>query len=330
MNVVSSKIYYKIANYALEEGLSKGLLQKHQPVLNEYKSKLFFPISLLFDVYELGHQYLESGFGIRVGANMLPEDYGTLGLSWKTSWRARDVFERTIRFNILITDVKGFEAKDKGEFTIITLNRSILRLGHQLSNEATLAVCVKMIREITQKTINPIEVSFLHKAPNNTSHYTNFFNCDVNFSQKENSILFLTKDLDIPTAKADKSISAFLLERLEEEKKGVEKLPNIFISDITSLVKDALSSGIPSIQNISELLAMSSRTLTRRLSNSGFTFRDIIKSTQLELAKEMLKDPSKSIGEIAFLTGFSEQSAFNRAFKKWTNQNPSDFRKNHL
>ena len=226
MNLVSSKIYNKISSFAIEEGLSPELLFKHQPILEEYKFKLFVPLPILFDVYELAHKHLESGFGIRAGANMLPEDYGTLGLSWKTSWRVRDVFERTIRFNILITSVKGFEAKDKDEFTIVTLNRPILRIGHQLSNEATLAVCVKIMREITQKTINPIEVSFVHKAPNSILHYTNFFNCDVNFSQKENSILFLTKDLDIPTAKADKSISAFLLERLEEEKKGVEKEGN--------------------------------------------------------------------------------------------------------
>lgn len=330
MNIVSFKIYNKVANLALAEGLSSDLLKNHQSFITNDNFKPFVPLDLLLEVYELGHKHLESGFAIRVGANMLPEDYGTLGLSWKTSWRVRDIFQRTIRFNILITNVKGFQALDKGDYTTVTLNRPILRLGHQLSNEATLALSVQIIREIAQKKINPIKVSFIHKAPEITSIYTDFFNCNVNFSQKDNSILFLTKDLDVPTAKADKSISAFLLERLEEEKKGIEKQSNKFISDISSLVKDALSSGIPSIQNISELLAMSSRTLTRRLSDSGVTFRDIIKNTQLELAKEMLIDPSKSIGEIAFLTGFSEQSAFNRAFKKWTSQNPSEFRKNHL
>jgi AraC-like DNA-binding protein len=329
MNVVSVRIYNKIYNLAIKEGLSIDLLAHHKAVLDEYATKFFVPLSLLLDIYELGHRYLKSGFGIRVGENMLPEDYGTLGLSWKTSWRAKDVFERTIRFNILITNVRGFQAESKDDFTTVTLNRPILRLGHELSNEATIAVCVKMMRVITQKTINPIKVSFVHKKPDNISNYESFFNCDVNFSQQVNSLLFLTKDLDIPSAKADKSISAFLLERLEEEKKGVEKQTNKLIIDITNLIKDSLSSGIPSIKNISELLAMSSRTFTRRLSDAGITYRDLIKTTQLDLAKEILEDPSKSIGEIAFLTGFSEQSAFNRAFKKWTNQTPSEFRKNN-
>lgn len=327
MNVVSTKIYKKISNLAIEEGLSSDLLAHHKTILDEYKSSLFVPFTLLLDVYELGNQYLESGFEIRVGKNMSPEDYGTLGLSWKTSLKARDIFERTIRFNILITDVGGFQVENKEDLTIVSVNRPTTRLGHILSNATTLTVCVKMIREITQKEINPKKVSFVHKEPESNSNYSNFFNCEVNFSDRTNSIHFLTKDLDIPTAKADKSISAFLLERLEEEKKGVEKQANKLIIDITNLITDSLSSGIPSIKSISELLAMSSRTFTRRLSEAGITYRDLIKTTQLNLAKEILRDSSKSIGEIAFLTGFSEQSAFNRAFKKWTNQTPSEFRK---
>jgi len=95
------------------------------------------------------------------------------------------------------------------------------------------------------------------------------------------------------------------------------------------LIKDALPTGIPSIHYISNLTAMSNRTLTRRLSEAGVTYRDLVKKTQEKVAKEMLRNNMESIGEIAFLTGFSEQSAFNRAFKKWTDLTPSEFRKNN-
>ena len=71
---------------------------------------------------------------------------------------------------------------------------------------------------------------------------------------------------------------------------------------------------------------MSNRTLTRRLAENGLTFRDLIKNTQLDLAKELLKIPGRNMAEIAFETGFSEQSAFNRAFKRWTNTSPIKFR----
>jgi AraC-like DNA-binding protein len=103
---------------------------------------------------------------------------------------------------------------------------------------------------------------------------------------------------------------------LTKKQKGIKIPGNKIIHDVEALIKDALPTGIPSIHLIADLTAMSNRTLTRRLSKAGVTYRDLIKKTQETIAKDMLRNTSQSIGEIAFLTGFSEQSAFNRAFKK--------------
>ena len=73
-------------------------------------------------------------------------------------------------------------------------------------------------------------------------------------------------------------------------------------------------------------MGMSSRTLTRRLSDSGFTFRGLVRQTQEEMAKGLLSNTSDTVSEIAFQTGFSEQSAFSRAFKQWTGQSPLEYR----
>jgi AraC-like DNA-binding protein len=135
-------------------------------------------------------------------------------------------------------------------------------------------------------------------------------------------------DLETRTAKADTSINKFLLERVEEETKGIEISAIKVAADVEQLIRDALPSGIPSIMQIGAHMSMSSRTLTRRLAESGITFRDLIKQTQEKIAKDLLKNSSSTIGEIAFQTGFSEQSAFNRAFKRWTGISPTSYRKN--
>ncbi|NQZ78697.1 MAG: helix-turn-helix transcriptional regulator, partial [Ekhidna sp.] len=75
-------------------------------------------------------------------------------------------------------------------------------------------------------------------------------------------------------------------------------------------------------------VGMSNRTLTRRLSEAGVSYRDIIKKSQEDVSKNLLRNSDSSIAEIAFTTGFSEQSAFNRAFKRWTGISPVEFRKN--
>jgi AraC-like DNA-binding protein len=99
------------------------------------------------------------------------------------------------------------------------------------------------------------------------------------------------------------------------------------VVDVENLIKDALPSGIPGIDQIGQLMGMSKRTLTRRLSENGLTYRDLIKKTQEEVSKDLLKNSDESIAEIAFETGFSEQSAFSRAFKNWTGFSPADFRR---
>ena len=149
------------------------------------------------------------------------------------------------------------------------------------------------------------------------------------FNQSQNYIAYKTVDLEMRTAKADASINKFLVERVEEETKGINVSPNKIIADVGKLIKDALPSGIPSIDRVSEHLGMSSRTLNRRLSQSQTTFRQLIQQTQQEISQNLLTNSPSSVGEIAFQTGFSEQSAFNRAFKRWTGYSPLEFRKNH-
>lgn len=77
---------------------------------------------------------------------------------------------------------------------------------------------------------------------------------------------------------------------------------------------------------VGQHMGMSSRTLTRRLSESGLSFRELVRNTQEKVAHELLPNTAHSIGEIAFQTGFSEQSAFSRAFKRWTGQSPMAYR----
>jgi len=74
---------------------------------------------------------------------------------------------------------------------------------------------------------------------------------------------------------------------------------------------------------------MGERTLRRRLRQEGVTFRGVLDATRAELAQSCLRDHRVTIAEVAFLLGFSEPSAFLRAFKRWTGRTPAAFRATH-
>lgn len=91
-----------------------------------------------------------------------------------------------------------------------------------------------------------------------------------------------------------------------------------------------LSEGLPKMDEIARRLGMSVRSLHRRLAKDGMTFQNLTETTRRELAEGLLRDERSSLSEIAFLTGFSEQSSFNRAFKRWVGHTPATYRKEKL
>jgi AraC-like DNA-binding protein len=327
MSYFSINLYKKILNCALAEGMPRKDLEDLSVSLEEAENLKFVTADEHLKAHELLDEKLKSGFAIRVGQQMNIDDYGVLGLSWRTCSKVREIFERSERYFKLLSNTYNWEVKDGEVISHIILNRNDNRRGMQLSSEASLSATVVVVKAMSEKNIMPVKVSFKHKPPKDITSHKEAFNCPISFNQPQYSISYKTEDLNLRTAKADASINSYLLQQVDEKTKGIKIPSTKFIRDVESLIKDALPTGIPSIHHIADLTAMSNRTLTRRLSEAGVTYRDLIKKTQESIAKNLLSNTSQSIGEIAFLTGFSEQSAFNRAFKKWTDKTPSEFRK---
>jgi AraC-like DNA-binding protein len=327
MKYISISLYRKMIHHALSEGMTPEDFADLPISLAAMEDIQAVPADLFFELHERLDQHLGPGFSVRVGQQMKMDDYGVLGLSWKTCSKAGEIFERCERYFHLLSNTYVFKVEKEGERSRIHLFRNAHRRGVALSNEATFSATVVVLQAMTQTDIAPLSISFQHGAPTDLTSYHLAFRCPVLFDQAHNFMTYQAADLETRTAKADTSINRFLVERVEEATRGIEVSSLKIVSDAESLIKDALPSGIPSIAHIGAHMGMSSRTLTRRLSESGITFRDLIRQTQEKIAKDLLRNSSSSVGEIAFQTGFSEQSAFNRAFKRWTGQSPTTFKK---
>ncbi|MCR9290756.1 MAG: AraC family transcriptional regulator [Bacteroidetes bacterium] len=303
-------------DHALSEGMTLEDFKDLPISIKSMKNIQAVPADIFFELHEMLEQILGSGFSVRIGQQMKMDDYGVLGLSWKTCSKAGEIFERCERYFQLLSNTYVFKVEKEGKTSKIHLFRDAYRRGVELSNEATFSATIVVLKAMTETDIAPLSIYFKHGPPMDLQTYQEGFQCPVHSIQVHNFMEYKTTDLETRTAKADISINKFLLERVEEETKGIEVSPIKIASDVENLIKDALPSGIPSIIEIGKHMGMSSRTLTRRLSDNGITFRELIKRTQEKSSKELLKNSSISVGEIAFQTGFSEQSAFNRAFKR--------------
>ncbi len=326
MPFVNASIYKKAKQLAQSEGLSDSIFIDHNSYPEIKSEATYIPIDLLYDVYEAATENLRPGFSVRQGIQLNSGDYGTLGLSWRTCWKAIEILERIERFILLITDQGSVKIEESGGITNLMIVRDPHRVGLEIANEVSFVMITQVLNEVTGKKILPVLVTHKH-GERSAREFQAYYQCEVEFNAPHYSIQFRTQDIDVHTIKADKSINRFLVERMQEEMQGIHANADKLLREVHQRIEEALPGGIPSLIQVSEYLGMSARTLKRRLADKGLTFREYVQKIQRDVSIDLIRNTSQSMAEIAFQTGFSEQSAFNRAFKRWTNQSPIEFRK---
>tara|TARA_R110000850_G_scaffold49695_7_gene122444 strand:- start:17624 stop:18634 length:1011 start_codon:yes stop_codon:yes gene_type:complete len=266
---------------------------------------------------------------IRAYAELIQtDDLGVLGLAIKTAPTLRASLQRVERYYRLVTDTAVFHLDETGDpafFAIVgqTADHPVLAFR----NETALAGFSVNMRRIVGNEL-PFEfVSFRHACRSDADRYAEHFGCPVRFDANRDAIAFDPATLSLPNRLGDPAVSDFLTAHLETEISSIADTPSL-ANTLVRRLTPALSNGLPQTAQIAREIGLSERTLYRRLADEGLTFRDVLGQAQSALAQELLRDGDASIAEIAFLTGFSEQSTFSRAFKRWVGQAPAQFRQN--
>lgn len=264
---------------------------------------------------------------VRTGASMRLDEYGALGLAFKAATTLRASYARVERYARLWTSVVEYELRPVAEGSLFILHRAgERRLGMRLSNEATLASAVSIARQVCPVPLAPVEVLVRHPAPRSTAAHEDWFGCPVRFGAELDAIRYTDEMLARPNILGDEGISQYLTTHLDAELSEITRQPAL-VSEAKAAIAQALSEGAPKMAGIARGLGLSARSFHRRLSEHGMSFQALTEETRRDLAVGLLRDESHSLAEIAFLTGFSEQSAFTRAFKRWVGTTPATYRK---
>lgn len=263
---------------------------------------------------------------LRVGGSMRCDEYGAFGLAFKTAPDLRGSYARAQRYGLVLTSVSTYELREeRGQYFMLLHRTGRRRLGLRVSNEQTIAAIAAISREVSRGPFVPREVWFMHGPPEDTSAHEAYFGCPVRFSRDRDALLLDAETLDMPNKLGDESVARFLDSHLDAE---LAELPagQDLAQRVQTQVAESLSEGVPGITDVASALGMSGRTLQRRLARDGHTFQQLLTAARRELAFRLLSRSTYSLVEIAFLTGFSEQSAFTRAFKGWAGQTPRSYR----
>ncbi len=188
------------------------------------------------------------------------------------------------------------------------------------------AALVSRIRMRIQPDLSVLRVELRQSEPESSSAYTQLFRAPVHFGATADRLCFSDDGWRAPTVDADEAL-AHLLE--DHARILAQRMPRE-ASGFRAEVQRAIAAALPearSAADVARALHVSVRTLQRKLVATGTTFREVSEAVAGQLAAEYLTDPSVSISEVAFLLGFSDQSSFHRAFRRWTGESPGRWRR---
>lgn len=193
--------------------------------------------------------------------------------------------------------------------------------------ESAMALVLQILRRLVGPAFRPRRVLFSHPRPASTELHARVFGAPVEFGAPiDGALVFDASELERPIAGADRRLLP-IVERHLDQILGAAKNDDAFLRDVRAMVARTVCDGHPSLSAVAKRVGQSPRTLQRRLGERGLVWKQLVEDVRRELALRYLEDGRTPLPEIAFLLGYSEQSAFQRAFRRWTATTPLAFRR---
>ncbi len=268
----------------------------------------------------------EPALGVKIGACVQPQDSGVMGymvMYCKTVGEALLHFQR---YQGLIHNYSQVNIQAKPNSLVLSWDLE-QGVSTQLSDEVFLSGLMTFIQTVTDRPdLVPAAIDFIHRVPFDPACYESLLGCPVRFGCEQVAVEIPLDALSVPI----NSHNPYLLSLLEKQAEALVDSDNQdeFLNQLQKILVEAISQGEATLAMIARRLNVSTRTLHRRLEERGLNFQKMLQKTRRQLAQHYLSDLSLSLNEIAFLLGYSEQSAFNRAFRHWFSMPPKQYRDN--
>jgi AraC-like DNA-binding protein len=189
--------------------------------------------------------------------------------------------------------------------------------------EFGMAALLKGLRAIAGRNIHPTQVSFAHVRSSGAREFERFYGCPVEFGASSDLFEFSNDALAIPLLTADRKLLTVLEPFCNMAAKERDSPAGTLRAAVENEVEKLLPHGKAKAQTVAKTLALSLRTLSRRLADEGTTYAGVVDDLRRTLALQYLKEPSMSVSQIAWLLGYEGSTSFNHAFRRWTGRSPS-------
>jgi len=269
-----------------------------------------------------------AGLGLEIGASSTLSDMGPEGINQLAARTVRDAlvgnYANRYIFHLLVN--WKMEISEQRVVHRVSCDETDERLRIFLLERALSALQVHG-EQLIGPEIAPVKLCLDYKAPVNFQRYKEIFRCPVLFGQDYTEMAYDSHFLDTPIQTYDPQVGD-ALQPLRDSMR--EKLSSR--GDILSEVRLALrrtQGEFPGLEGVADGLAMSSRTLRRKLGEHDVSFQQLLDEERRRVAEDYLVTSSMTIQQIAEQCGFNDAQNFSQAFKRWSGVSPTEYRSSH-
>lgn len=273
----------------------------------------------------------DPNIGLKAGQFVTPTTFSALGIALWSSCSLKDLLVCWCRYLHVFSTAADIQLIETDSELIMTcgLNTAPDRgEAHLCAIDATISALMHLCRQHYGKPITPLATAFMRPRPDDISPYQELFGLNLSFEQPKLVVRFDRHQAEQPIAGGNPTL-AKATEQLVAEYLHKLKSPS-FLNEVQQVLFEMWPRGEAKLDIVASKLHVSPRTLHRKLEDAGTNFRQQQEVTRHQLALKFINQPHLSISEIGFLLGFSSNSNFSRAFKRWTQQTPHAYRESRV
>jgi AraC-like DNA-binding protein len=269
----------------------------------------------------------DSDFGLHFGENVGRLTTGHALVSMLINCPTiEQALEKMTVYQVVATNFFHLSVRVEGEYAYRTIEMATDEpwfYRHHL--EATMSTLAHTLRMLTMGKIQFLEASFVHDCPADTHEHQRIFSCPILFNQPRSELKFRREVLSWRIPMANEQLLTDL-EKVIDAMAGDLRVPNGRVYQVIQHIQRKLKRAeIPTLESVAVDLATSPRQLQNQLKQEATTYQVLLDQCRREAALRYLKFEGMKLSDIACLLGFSGQSSFNHAFKRWTGKSPKQY-----
>lgn len=264
-------------------------------------------------------------FGLTVASYWQPTTLHALGYAWFASRTLGDAIQRVVRYGRLVSTAAQLAlVVREEEARLVVVRPSTSPVVADAAVLAAIALAIRLARASFGPDLRPQRVYLRQQQPACASRLRAFFCAPVEYQAHDDAIAFSASALEAPLTTANAALAE------ANDRVAAQYLARFDRQDVTARLRayllETMPSGAVNETAAAEALHLSRRSMQRKLHDAGTSFTKVLETTRQELALQYLKDASVTVGEVAYLLGFSEVSNFTRAFRRWHGIAPRSYR----